>query len=54
MVLYQWNGALSIDFIGQIQTPYSNRVKVDGNNIGFNRRWCFYIYFKLNRSYNGI
>ena len=33
VLLYQWNGALSIDFIGQIQTPYSNRVKVDGNNI---------------------
>ena len=33
VLLYQWNGALSIDYIGQIQTPYSNRVKVDGNNI---------------------
>ncbi len=33
VLLYQWNGALSIDFIGQIQTPYSNKVKVDGNNI---------------------
>ena len=43
-LLYQWNGGLNIDYIGQIETPYSNHVKVDGNNIIVSTEDGIYIY----------
>ena len=33
VLLYNYLGGTNVDFIGQINTPYSNNVKVDGNNL---------------------
>ena len=44
VLLYQWNGSLNADYIGQIQTPYANQVKVDGNNILISTEDGVYIY----------
>ena len=44
VLLYQWNGDLNVDFIGQIETPYSNKVKVDGNNILISTEDGVFIY----------
>jgi len=43
-LLYQWNSGLNIEYIGQIETPYSNHVKVDGNNIIVSTEDGIYIY----------
>ena len=44
VLLYQWNGDLNISYMGQIETPYSNKVKVDGNNILISTEDGVYIY----------
>lgn len=44
-LLYNWNGGLDIEFIGHIDSPYSNHVKVDGNNIIISTEDGIYIYF---------
>lgn len=44
VLLYQWNGDLNVDFIGQIETPYSNKVRVDGNNILISTEDGVFIY----------
>lgn len=44
-LLYRWNDGLDIDFIGHINTPYSNNVDVDGNNIIISTEDGIYIYF---------
>ena len=33
VLLYNYLGGTNVEFIGQINTPYSNNVKVDGNNL---------------------
>ncbi len=33
VLLYQWDGNLSINYLGHIDTPFSNNVKIDGNNV---------------------
>lgn len=44
-LLYNWNGGLDIEFIGHIDSPYSNHVKVDGNNIIISTEDGIYIYY---------
>tara|TARA_Y100001934_G_scaffold62417_1_gene77495 strand:- start:12072 stop:13316 length:1245 start_codon:yes stop_codon:yes gene_type:complete len=44
VLLYQWNESLNANYIGQIQTPYSNKVKVDGNNILISTEDGVFIY----------
>ena len=43
-LLYQWNNGLDIEYLGQIETPYSNHVKVDGDNIIISTEDGVYIY----------
>jgi hypothetical protein len=43
-LLYQWNNGLDVEYLGQIQTPYSNNVKVDGDNIIVSTEDGVYIY----------
>ena len=45
VLLYRWNGDLSINFIGQIESPYANNVKVDGDNIIISTEDGIFIYF---------
>ena len=43
-LLYQWDGSLGIQYIGQVETPYSNHVRVDGNNVIVSTEDGIYIY----------
>ena len=43
-LLYQWNGGLNMEYIGQVETPYSNHVRVDGNNVIVSTEDGIYIY----------
>ena len=44
VLLYKYFGGLNTEFIGQINTPYSNNVKVDGNNLIISTEDGIYIY----------
>ena len=44
VLLYKYFGGTSTQFIGQINTPYSNNVKVDGNNLIVSTEDGLYIY----------
>ena len=44
VLLYKYFGNLNTEFIGQINTPYSNNVKVDGNNLIISTEDGIYIY----------
>ena len=44
VLLYKYFGGTSTQFIGQINTPYSNNVKVDGNNLIVSTEDGIYIY----------
>ena len=44
VLLYKYFGGLNTEFIGQINTPYSNNVKVDGNNVIISTEDGIYIY----------
>lgn len=43
-LLYKWSGGLNIEYLGQIETPYSNHVEIDGNNIIISTEDGVYIY----------
>tara|TARA_Y100001936_G_scaffold143276_1_gene139764 strand:+ start:1579 stop:2826 length:1248 start_codon:yes stop_codon:yes gene_type:complete len=45
ILLYYWDGGLNINFMGQIETPYANSVKVDGDNIIISTEDGIFIYF---------
>ncbi len=44
VLLYQYFGGMDAEFMGQINTPYSNNVKVDGNNLIVSTEDGIYIY----------
>tara|TARA_B100001142_G_scaffold56927_1_gene55670 strand:+ start:691 stop:1929 length:1239 start_codon:yes stop_codon:yes gene_type:complete len=44
VLLYKYFGGIDTQFIGQINTPYSNNVKVDGNNLIVSTEDGIYIY----------
>ena len=44
VLLYKYFGGLYTEFIVQINTPYSNNVKVDGNNLIISTEDGIYIY----------
>jgi len=44
VLLYKYFGGTNPQFIGQINTPYSNNVKVDGNNLIVSTEDGIYIY----------
>ena len=44
VLLYKYFGGTNTQFIGQINTPYSNNVKVDGNNLIVSTEDGIYIY----------
>ena len=44
VLLYKYFGGTNTQFIGQINTPYSNNVKVDGNNLIVSTEDGLYIY----------
>ena len=44
VLLYRYFGDLNAQFIGQINTPYSNNVRVDGNNLIVSTEDGIYVY----------
>ena len=45
VLLFQYFGGISTKFIGQLNTPYSNNVKIDGNNLIVSTEDGVYVYF---------
>ena len=44
VLLYRYFGDLNVQFIGQIDTPYSNNVRVDGDNLIVSTEDGIYVY----------
>ena len=44
VLLFQYFGGTNTEFIGQLNTPYSNNVKIDGNNLIVSTEDGLYIY----------
>ena len=44
VLIYRYYGGLNVEFIGQISTPYSNNVRVDGDNLIVSTEDGIYVY----------
>tara|TARA_B100000614_G_scaffold262146_1_gene294438 strand:- start:576 stop:1814 length:1239 start_codon:yes stop_codon:yes gene_type:complete len=44
VLLYRYFGGTNVEFVGQVSTPYSNNVKVDGNNLIVSTEDGLYVY----------